>query len=88
VCSETSVTFSGVDGQGRALPWALDLVGGDKQATAVQKISTNGIQYHYNNTNYKLGVPNGSGSCEQLTNGVIRITPNSSGKLAFILNDF
>lgn len=87
VCGETGVDFCGVDGQGRALHWALDLVGGDKQATAVQKISTNGIQYHYHSTNYKLGVPRGAGSCEQLTNGVIRITPNSSGKLRLILDD-
>jgi hypothetical protein len=87
VCSETGITFSGTEGQGKALRWALDLVGGDKQRTAAENVSSDGVLYHYNGTHYKLALAPGAGSCQQLTNGVIRLNPDGSGKLVLILND-
>jgi hypothetical protein len=86
VCGETSVDFTGLDGQGKALRWALDLVGGAKQREIIQKIASNSILYHYNATNYTLGLAPGAGSCEQLGDGVVRLSPNGSGKLGLILN--
>jgi hypothetical protein len=68
------------------LCWALDLVGGAKQREIIQKIAPNSILYHYNGTNYTLGLAPGAGSCEQLSNGVVRLSPNGLGKLGLILN--
>jgi hypothetical protein len=84
VCRETNVTFAGLDGQGQPLRWALDLVGGAQLKSAVRMVTPNGISYRYHGVGYELKVSPGVGSCEQLSNGVVRLVPNSSGKLVVI----
>jgi hypothetical protein len=86
VCGETDVTFTGVDGQGQPLRWAWDMVGGAQQKSAVQTVTPNGVAYHCPGMNYRLGLSPNAGSCQQLSNGAIRLSPNSSGKLVLILN--
>lgn len=81
VCSETHVTFSGVDQHGLPLHWAWHLVGGLKQESVVQVVGTDNITYQYEGTDYQLRLASNSGSCEQLTNGDIQIMANPSGKL-------
>lgn len=85
VCGETNVTFTGVDGLGRPLRWAWDMVGGVPQASAAQIVTSKGINYHYAGTDYQLRLAPGGGSCSQLGNGDIRLTPASSGNLVLIL---
>lgn len=87
VCNETDITFGGVDRGGNPLHWALDLVGGNRQQAVVRKVAPDHILYQYNGTNYKLEVSSGTGSCQQLSDGVIRLSPDHSGKLELILND-
>jgi hypothetical protein len=96
VCGETNVTFTGVNGLGQPLNWAWLMVGGTQQASAVQSVSTNAIAYTFypvsaNGGNgpgvsYQLRVSTNSGSCQQLGNGNLQLTPNSSGKLVLMLN--
>jgi hypothetical protein len=81
VCRESGVTFTGVDGNGQPLRWALDLVGGDQQQLAVVAVNPSGITYHLNETNYELRLAPDAGPCERLANGSIRLTANSSGKI-------
>jgi hypothetical protein len=88
VCRETNVTFTGVDGQGQPLRWAWDLVGGAQQQSAVQSVTTNGVIYHYTGVNYQLRLSPDAGFCQQLGNGAIRLSPNTSGKLVLILGGF
>ena len=64
VCRETTLTFSGVDGQGQPLRWAWDLVGGARQTSAVQAVSSNSIAYQYAGVDYQLRLS--AGSCQQL----------------------
>ena len=85
VCGETDVTFTGVDGQEKPLPWAWDMVGGAQQKSAVQTVSANYIAYKYAGANYQLRLSPDTGFCEQLSNGAIRLHPDSSGKLVLIL---
>jgi hypothetical protein len=86
VCSEARVTFAGVDGQGHPLRWAWDLVGNAQQKSAVQTVTPNAIAYHYTGTDYQLRLSRDGGSCDQLGNGNIRLSPNSSGNLILLLN--
>ncbi len=88
VCGETNVTFTGVDGQGQPLRWAWDLVGGARQKSAVQNVTSNAITYHDFGADYQLELAPDTGSCQQLENGVIRLTPNPSGKLVVILGHY
>lgn len=83
VCGETDVTFTGVNSQGQPLNWALDMVGGSQQASAIQSVTSNTITYSYNGMNYQIQLT--SGSCQQLGNGHIRLSPNGSGKLILVL---
>ncbi len=88
ICSEDGVTFTGVDGEGKPLHWAWDLVGGARQKSAVQKVASDSITYHDAGANYQLKLAEDAGSCTQLENGVIRLSPNSSGKLVLVLSRF
>ncbi len=85
VCDEASVAFVGVDGQGQPLRWALDFVGGAGQKSAVQTVASNRVVYHYNGTTYEVRLSPDTGSCQQLSDGVIRISPNGAGKLVLII---
>jgi hypothetical protein len=84
ICRETNIAVSGVDGQGQPLRWAWDMVGGAHQRSAVQNIASNSITYRYGGVRYELKLS--LGSCEQLTNGTIRLAPNSSGRLGLIVD--
>jgi len=85
VCTETNLTFSGVDAQGQPLRWAWDMVGGDRQKSAVQTVTSNAIKYHGSGVDYQLKLSPDAASCRQLDNGAIRLTPDNSGKLTLIL---
>jgi hypothetical protein len=86
VCSETKVTCTGVDGQGKPLRWAWDLVGGEQQKAAVQTVTSNSVAYHLTGMNYQIRLSPDAGSCQQLENGAIRLNPNQSGKNILILD--
>jgi hypothetical protein len=88
VCSETNVTFTGLDGQGQPLRWAWDLVGGAEQKSVVQTITSKKVTYHYSGAEYQVNLSPNEGSCEKLDNDRIRLLPNTSGKLVLILGGF
>jgi hypothetical protein len=77
ICREINVAFTGVDGQGQPLRWAWDMVGGTRQKSAVQPVTPNGVAYHYAGMNYQLRLSPDAGACQQLSNGAIRLSPNS-----------
>ncbi len=85
VCEENKVICTGVDGQGKPLPWAWDLVGGDQQKNAVHRVTPNSISYQQGGVDYQIRPAPGAGFCQQLDNGAIRIGPDSSGKLTLML---
>jgi hypothetical protein len=82
-CTESNITCIGINALGQPLNWAWKLVGGSQQTSAVQKVSANGISYKYIGTDYRLRVD--IGSCQQLENGDLLISPDSSGKLVMTL---
>jgi len=88
ICRETNVTFTAVDEHGQPLRWAWDMVGGAQQKSAVHGVTSNSVAYHYAGINYQLRLSPGMGESEQLTNGVVRLSPNSSGKLVLILGGY
>ena len=88
VCSETKITFTGVDGVGKPLSWGWDMVGGAEQKIAVQAVTSNNIAYHYTGANYQLRLASNAGYCEQLTNGAVRLSPNRLGQLVLVLGGF
>ncbi len=85
VCCETKLTFAGINEQGKPLHWAWDLVGGAQQDAVVQTVTTNSIVYHSAGMKYQLRIAPDAGSCHQLGNGAIRLSPNSSGTLVLNL---
>lgn len=87
ILTEAEATFSAVDGQGQPLNWAWDLVGGERQKSAIQTVAANAIGYHFTGMDYKLKLARNAGSCEQLSNGNIRLSSNKSGKMVLILDD-
>ncbi|MDB6110214.1 MAG: hypothetical protein JWR69_1964 [Pedosphaera sp.] len=86
ICRETNVTFTGVDGQGQPLHWAWDMVGGAQQKSAVQTVRSNSVVFHCTGMDYQLRLAPDAGSCQQLSNGAIRLSPNNSGKLVLTLD--
>jgi hypothetical protein len=88
ICRENSIIFSGADGQGQPLHWAWNLVGGQRQKSAVQNVSSKRIAYHDGGVNYQLKLAPDGGVCQQLRNGDIRLMPDNSGKLILKLDDF
>lgn len=85
ICSESKVSFTGVDGQGQPLHWAWELVGGPQQKSVVQAVTPDTVRYHFSNVDYSLELSPDEGSSRQLESGVIRLTANDAGKLGFIL---
>ncbi|HXI72755.1 MAG TPA: hypothetical protein VNN22_20645 [Verrucomicrobiae bacterium] len=86
ICSEAKIVCTAVDGDGKPLRWAWNLAGGAQQQVVVQAVASNGITYHYAGVNYEPKLSSGMGSCQQLSNGDIRLCPNNSGKLELFLN--
>jgi hypothetical protein len=95
ICTETNVTCTATNGQGQPLSWAWDMVGGAQQTSAVQNVASNSISYIFDpvaadgstgiGVNYQLQLASGAGSCQQLSNGDIQLSPDSSGKLVMDL---
>ena len=84
ICAETKVTCTVTDEQGKPLPWAWDLVGGAHQKSVVQGVTSNSVNYRFGGMNYEIKLSPDMVTCRQLDNGVIRLSPNSSGKLVLI----
>ena len=85
VCREADVTFTAVDGQGRPLPVAWDMTGGPKLAAAVRSVAADGVVYRSAGREYRLAVAPRAGTCHQLKDGTLRLTPGAAGKLALVL---
>ena len=88
VCRETNVTFTGVDQQGKPLRWAWDMTGGEQQKSAVRKVASNSVTYRSLGVDYELRLSPNAGSFQQMVNGPIRISPNSSGTLIMSLGGY
>lgn len=86
VCCETNITCMGTNTQGQPLPWAWDLIGGTQQSSVVQNVTSNTITYLYQGASYQLQILPGAGSCQQLSDGTLRLQPNATGKLIINLN--
>lgn len=86
VCQEDQITCAAVNGQGRPLPWAWKLVGGEGQKSSVRAVTDGAVDYHYGATGYHLKVPPGSGHCQLMENGDICLVANPAGKLVLRLD--
>ena len=86
VCSETNITFAGVDGKGQPLRWAWNLVQGAQQESDSRMVTPAGISYHYAGVDYQLWLSPYSGSCRLLSDGDVQLSPDSSGKLVLNLD--
>lgn len=86
VCSEKAVSFSAVDGGGKPLAWAWEIVGGERFADVVKKVTEDAVVYNHSNVDYELKLKAGMGSCRKLSDGTVQLLANRTGKLAFKLN--
>ena len=82
ICRESGLTAAGEAGEDKPLAWAWDMVGGAGQQAVVQTVTLNRVSYRYFGVNYQIRTAIGTGSCQQLSNGDIRLTPDNYGKLA------
>jgi hypothetical protein len=85
VCTATNVTFIGADKQGNPFRWALDMVGGARQRSTIERVTSNSVAFRWSGLNYQVGISPDAGACEGLAMDVIRFSPNSAGKLVLIL---
>jgi hypothetical protein len=86
VCAEDKIKFTATDVEGKPLRWAWKLVGGAKQKSLMQSITTRTIDYSFAGTKYDLRLPHGSGSCRQLQNGDVELVANNAGMLVLLLD--
>ena len=86
VCSENKLTCNGIDAKGRPLRWAWDLRGRTQKSSALQIVSTGTITGHYLGQEYKPRILHKEGSCQELSDGSIRVSPDESGTLVLGLN--
>jgi hypothetical protein len=84
VCREKALICTGVDGAGRPLRWAWILAGGPEQSSAVQRVTSDTITYRYKNAQYRLRLA--AGSCRQLKDNTLQLTPDASGKMVLKLD--
>ena len=82
--SEAAITVTGLDERGKTLLWAFDLVTGVQPELRLITVTSNSVSYSYRGTDYQLRLSPGTGSCQQLTNGDIRLSPNKTGNLALV----
>lgn len=87
VCRENSITCTGVDARNQPLRWAWVMAGGDAQKNALRKVEADRLSYQSEGIAYELRLANNSGAFQQLPDGVVRILPNSSGKIVLSLGD-
>jgi hypothetical protein len=85
VCAEDKIKFTATDVEGKPLRWAWKLVGGAKQKSLVQSVTTRTIDYSSAGTKYDLRLPRRSGSCRQLQNGDVELMANDAGTLTLLL---
>lgn len=85
-CAERKVTFTGLDGRGKPLSWACNIVGGDRLKSSVKEVSSTGVIYIHSGVEYRLNLGSRSGSCRQLEDGSIQLLPNKSGTLVMNLD--
>jgi hypothetical protein len=85
VCRESEITCQCVDGQGKPMPWAFDLIGGDGQKAVVQGVTPNAIAYRVDGVAYQMKPSDNSGTCSQLDDGTIRIKSGDAGKVTLLL---
>lgn len=83
-CTESNVTCTATNAQGQSLNWSWLLVGGSQQSSVVQNVGSNSISYAFNGTSYQLDL--NSGTCQQLGNGNIMLTPDLNGRIVLDLN--
>jgi hypothetical protein len=81
VCKEKEVTFGAVDGQGRPLNWAWNMVGGDRLNSLVKEVNRASVIYHHAGVDYQLKLGSHAGSCRRLADGSVQLLPNEAGKL-------
>jgi hypothetical protein len=86
VCDQTNVPWTGVNGRMLTCNRAWNFLGGVRQKSAVQNITSNAVEYSYNRSNDFLRLFPGADSCQQLTNRNVQLNPDSSGKFILVLN--
>jgi hypothetical protein len=85
ICREATVTCTGADASGKALPWAWEMVGGDLLAGLITRVATDSITFRSSGVDYEMKIAPAVGTCQQAGDRLIRLIPNSSGKLLLIL---
>jgi hypothetical protein len=83
-CTESNLTCLGTNALGQSLNWTWLLVGGSQQASVVQNVSSNSISYIFNGTSYQFKMD--LGTCRQLPNGNLGLTPDINGRMVLNLN--
>jgi hypothetical protein len=86
IFSESAVALTALDADGKPFAWACDLTMGTHRQPPEVTVTPDAVQYRYAGTSYQLRLPAGSGSCQRLANGDIRLTPNRAGKLSFVFD--
>ena len=86
VCAESNVACTVVDRQGRPLSWAWNMVGGKRQNTVVQNVTSNSVTYSYAGEDYLLRQAPDAGSCRQSSSGNIQLNVGSSRKIGLVIN--
>jgi hypothetical protein len=87
VCGENKMTITAVDGHLQPLKWAFECIGGAKQASAVRDVNPGKVDYVCGGATYSLNLAPNSGSCQQMSNGTIRLTPNPAGSLIMLMEE-
>jgi hypothetical protein len=87
ICREATVTCTGLDGAGKPLPWALEMVGGERLKSLVGKVAPSKVEFRSGGADYELKLPSASGIFEQTPEGRIRMISDKSGKLVMTLGD-
>jgi len=85
VCRESEVSCSGVDGEGRPLAWAWELIGGAPQQKNVRVVAPELVSYEHDGAEYGIRLPRGGGVCQRLENGNIRLVPAGTGGITLSL---
>lgn len=86
VCTEKSLAFSGMEGQGKPLNWAWEIVGDDRFESTVKAVNAEAVVYHHSGVDYQLKLAPEMGSCRQLADGSIQLMSNDTGKLTMKLD--
>lgn len=84
ICRESKVEITARDAGGKPIQWACDLIGGSGLKSVLKQVSAPAVIFNHLGAEYQLKLE--AGSCRQLDDGSVRLSPDKKGTLVLAVD--